>query len=148
VKLARFKCDDGEERELCDQAWWVAMRPQSDPISWRLGAAVAAVILLCFGAVLTGEYLARHFHMPHWMALPGAPLVIMAVAGSPVGRRLRDRRAGDIIAVFLDADRCASCGYPLDKAVTEPDGCTICSECGAAWTLRVHHNRRAAGSIG
>lgn len=28
---------------------------------------------------------------------------------------------------------CPSCGYRIDDFRPEPDGCTVCPECGAAW---------------
>jgi hypothetical protein len=30
---------------------------------------------------------------------------------------------------------CAACGYDLHGLTPEPDGCTVCPECGAAWRL-------------
>lgn len=35
---------------------------------------------------------------------------------------------------MLEHRRCPSCAYRLDTE-PEPDGCTVCSECGAAWRL-------------
>lgn len=41
-------------------------------------------------------------------------------------------QAGCLVAI----NRCASCGYNLQKLPTADDGCTICPECGAAWKLQ------------
>jgi hypothetical protein len=30
---------------------------------------------------------------------------------------------------------CASCGYVIESLPPDPDGCTTCPECGAAWKL-------------
>ncbi len=30
---------------------------------------------------------------------------------------------------------CTCCGYPLEGLTPEPDGCTVCPECGAAWRM-------------
>ena len=30
---------------------------------------------------------------------------------------------------------CASCGYDMRGLPSDPDGCTLCPECGAAWKL-------------
>lgn len=38
--------------------------------------------------------------------------------------------------VLLLHYRCPHCGYPLDPHSREQDGCTVCSECGSAWTLK------------
>lgn len=43
----------------------------------------------------------------------------------------RDRLVSDL----RDRRRCAACFYPLDDCKPEPDGCTVCPECGAAWRL-------------
>ena len=40
-------------------------------------------------------------------------------------------QAGGLVAI----NRCASCGYNLQKLPAAEDGCTICPECGAAWKL-------------
>ena len=37
---------------------------------------------------------------------------------------------------MLRAELCVSCAYPLDGCQPEPDGCTVCPECGAAWRLK------------
>lgn len=38
-------------------------------------------------------------------------------------------------ALAADAHLCAACGYALKGLAPDPDGCTVCPECGAAWTL-------------
>ncbi|OAB63600.1 hypothetical protein AY599_08595 [Leptolyngbya valderiana BDU 20041] len=35
----------------------------------------------------------------------------------------------------LAAGRCRACGYDLSNLTADPDGCTTCPECGAAWKL-------------
>lgn len=35
----------------------------------------------------------------------------------------------------LGMSQCPSCRYALDDILPEPDGCTVCPECGAAWKL-------------
>ncbi len=48
--------------------------------------------------------------------------------------RLAHRVApGRIMRTYIRAGFCASCGYDLEGAVIEEDGCRRCSECGAAW---------------
>ena len=36
---------------------------------------------------------------------------------------------------ILRIGRCPSCLYELDGVPAEPDGCTVCPECGAAWRV-------------
>jgi hypothetical protein len=71
------------------------------------------------------------------------PLGLMLLAAIPLGvlpalvtifvvRRATTRR---IANVYAHAGFCGSCGHDLRGATTEPDGCTICTECGAAWRV-------------
>lgn len=34
---------------------------------------------------------------------------------------------------------CLACGYELDGLSVEPDGCTVCPECGSAWRFPIEH---------
>ena len=38
---------------------------------------------------------------------------------------------------------CASCRYSLAGCQAEPDGCTVCPECGAAWRLQGESSKTA-----
>lgn len=40
-----------------------------------------------------------------------------------------------VVPSLLERGLCAQCGYSLRDATEEPDGCTVCPECGAAWRL-------------
>ncbi len=46
---------------------------------------------------------------------------------------IRRRRFGRISEIYLDAGRCAGCGYELKDLTPEGDGCVVCPECHAAW---------------
>ena len=37
---------------------------------------------------------------------------------------------------------CPSCGYAMAGLHVEPDGCTVCPECGSAWRLNERKNAR------
>jgi len=37
--------------------------------------------------------------------------------------------------VLISKKLCPACVYSLDSLTPEPDGCTVCPECGAAWRL-------------
>ena len=39
------------------------------------------------------------------------------------------------VRAILAECHCAACGHPLPESTDEPDGCTVCPECGAAWRL-------------
>jgi Zn-finger nucleic acid-binding protein len=47
------------------------------------------------------------------------------------------RRAGAerIARVHVRAELCGSCGYELRGIAPEADGCTVCPECGGAWSV-------------
>lgn len=40
------------------------------------------------------------------------------------------------IRAMTDAGLCPSCAYRIDEIGPEPDGCTVCPECGAAWRIQ------------
>jgi hypothetical protein len=45
------------------------------------------------------------------------------------------RNASSAIRAMTRAGLCPSCAYKIDELVPEPDGCTVCPECGAAWRM-------------
>ncbi len=67
------------------------------------------------------------------------PLVtaFTAVALFPIAWMLAARFAGgpEIVWSFLAERRCPCCAYDLSVAPADPDGCTTCPECGAAWKI-------------
>lgn len=82
-----------------------------------------------------------------FLARPPGPLSVRAV---PIGiflLALLDLAVHDQTLPFINTERlkpalldvrlCASCAYRLDPDRLEDDGCTICSECGAAWRLDI-----------
>jgi hypothetical protein len=46
---------------------------------------------------------------------------------------IRRDRFDRIAEIYLTAGRCASCGYMLNGLAPDPDDCTVCPECNAAW---------------
>lgn len=42
---------------------------------------------------------------------------------------------GEAVNPFLARRRCPSCAYDLADTPPDPDGCTTCPECGAAWRI-------------
>ncbi len=36
---------------------------------------------------------------------------------------------------YIKHGHCVGCGYDLNGLRPEPDGCTVCPECGAAWSF-------------
>ncbi|MCC5821808.1 MAG: hypothetical protein LAT64_00810 [Phycisphaerales bacterium] len=60
-------------------------------------------------------------------------LIAVAVVNPIAIRRRRSKLAGQL-AWFSE---CLACAYPLDELEPDPDGCTVCPECGAAWRIGV-----------
>jgi hypothetical protein len=63
------------------------------------------------------------------------PLTIVMISGL----RILDPRYRAMIAAN---GHCAACGYEIMDLPPEPDGCTVCPECGAAW--RCHEKSPAS----
>lgn len=61
----------------------------------------------------------------------GIGLLAAAVANPIQNRRRRHRMAAQL-AWFSE---CLVCAYPLAELESEPDGCTVCPECGAVWRI-------------
>jgi hypothetical protein len=98
-----------------------------------IGAAAAGVIL---GGGLYLLFL-RHFGP----ADARGTAIISLIVGTTVAWatfRLGARPVDIALAnqLLLACRLCACCSYDLADLKPEPDGCTICPECGAAWDLR------------
>jgi len=58
------------------------------------------------------------------------------IFGIPGWRLLKSRwgmRPAAVRRVILDAGRCPSCVHTLGTGAPAPDGCVVCTNCGAAW---------------
>ena len=78
--------------------------------------------------------------LPRWLPAASAIAVVGGLAGAIVGVLIGVR----VLARALDRLRrrlatlppvCLTCKYQLSGLHPEPDGCTVCPECGAAWRL-------------
>jgi len=79
----------------------------------------------------------KGFFTPGLRVLASGIVSMLMISVSVVGIIALSRKiaAREIIATYVSQRLCASCGYGLHDAVIEPDACTICPECGAAWRL-------------
>ncbi len=73
-------------------------------------------------------------------------LIVLYSAAGTVGY-LFSRRSYTPMIEWLCARRlarveCGACTFSLDGLPTEPDGCTLCPECGAAWRVPGVEDRR------
>lgn len=50
-----------------------------------------------------------------------------------LARRIARSRWDHICRLALAESSCPACGYLLSGALSEPDGCVVCPECGGAW---------------
>lgn len=121
--------------------------PKQDPqlADLRMRAYVSAapkrsVLKLAAIGMLMGLLGGSTALLSGWLGA-GVPAWIMPALASGVmvsvfvyrSRRAVKRIAPRIIDAFLFEGRCPGCGYVMDGMQTEPDGCRVCPECGAAW---------------
>lgn len=92
---------------------------------------ILALPILLIGACAPA-FLAFSLKWPLWLMLLAAiPLGILpALVTIFVVRRAAARR---IANVYAHAGICGSCGHDLRGTAIAADGCTVCTECGAAW---------------
>jgi len=98
---------------------------------YLLGVATAIVYVELLGGngyqqLLTGKALVL-------VSLGGA-LYTLLIAWYVHLFRWRDLES--IVRALTRSGLCASCGYTLATSEPEPDGCTVCPECGAAWRMQ------------
>lgn len=131
VRLAN-KRDRDPALSVDDQAVWDEyrriIRGFGNPISHALVSGS------CF--VLAGAFAISGFSDPSrsWLYLGGAGMLIYVGVRNPGWiRKKRNRFAARLAA----CKACVACSYLLADLPTEPDGCTVCPECGAAWLSSV-----------
>jgi len=121
-------------------------RAPRPPATRTLKTAIGRVYALHFAWVVLGLIGALFWLMPlayiaaswvlsvlHVRSDIGAAVIGYATVGLwvwligiPVLKRLSDR-------IHRYENRCLACGYELRGLSAEPDGCSVCPECGAAW---------------
>lgn len=102
-------------------------------IGLRLSTALTA------GAALGGIAAWKVYdYMPQDLATAGTGLGLIIGIGAAFGVfRLTDRTPplSSVGPLLSSCRMCISCGYDIRHQRTEPDGCTVCSECGIALRL-------------
>ncbi len=97
--------------------------------------SVSCFSLMC--VLIAGAYLSPALlpGRPSQVLMLVLPIVIIVAVTlvltpwlRPMGWRLHRRG-------LLGLGLCPGCGYQVAKLATEPDGCRVCPECGAAWKL-------------
>lgn len=92
-----------------------------------------AFALLCM-AMFAGITIMDRLGVSHWwFSLVGILLAHLSIAVHYVlpGRRY----AHALMSDRLVKQHCGACDFDLSGQTSNPDGCTLCPECGAAWKL-------------
>ncbi len=66
----------------------------------------------------------------------GILLLLAAITRPKTLRREVDRLMAEFKMLRATSQECHICEYNLKGLAPEPDGCTVCPECGAAWNLQ------------
>jgi hypothetical protein len=106
----------------------------------RVYSRLPVMILSCavFAIVF---WTSRHTAPPALRIIEGGVVVLYGVttlyygvaAGRKFARMFPPANELQVARALLAEHRCASCAYDLGAVEPEPDGCTVCPECGAAW---------------
>ncbi|MDY7110249.1 MAG: hypothetical protein SYC29_16595 [Planctomycetota bacterium] len=118
----------GEELEAA-RAWHKRHRFPWREI-WLFLVGLAAAIIILFLPHVNGVRLA-----PIWDWACAVIAIVIVIAMSPILTAALLRHTSNGV---LAARRCPSCYHHLRLLPTEPDACTICPGCGAAWRLAEH----------
>jgi len=149
----RARDDRGRRVRLLDPARLKDSHALTDPIAGpRLSWARAELRAGTFGLRLS---LLMMLYLVVFAILDGAgapPMVWLTVApvwlallwwlNRVLARRGDERRTDRVASMLASHGLCPTCAYSLDDLAPEPDGCTVCPECGGAW------KRRAAVPVG
>jgi hypothetical protein len=76
-----------------------------------------------------------------------ATMPLLAVAAMPVALIVVLRRKRERVSQLSKTQACLACGYSLKDLPSDPDGCTICPECGAAWRLEREEDSSLGGVL-
>lgn len=112
------------------QRWAIESGAAPQPDSPAKTIAVLLTLKILFAGATVALVLGGRRGL--WV-LPAAALTLPFLICTAMARVLRGAHARAIAAAYVTAGYCGSCGYPLGSAGVQPDGCTVCSECGAAW---------------
>lgn len=128
--------------------WWRWLVPAgpwywSVPV-WRLRLLQTLSVLLLMASAALVAALLGWIRGVAWFFPAAAVLTVAQVLAErwAIGP-LRGRLASDPRSCVRPG-HCGACGYPLARLAKEPDGCTICPECGATWR---RHEVAAPGMV-
>ncbi len=146
--MARTTDHRGRRCSIRDPAWVIVRLPDGEAarrFAARLNARVRfrADLLVVFAGLVLGIVASTALTMlssspePWWIRVGlGVLMVFLGGAlGALLAGPLSAHETRHVVRVYLSERICPSCAYPLAGVRLEPDGCTVCPECGTAWRL-------------
>lgn len=134
---------DEREPPPREPKWRIALALLVGPpmITLILATFLAIVAGVFFLAWLSGAGVARLLDAPGWVGggvavvgLPAAVLFAPAILRRlPGAARRMASQSRRYAAARLSEGACGSCGHSIVELPVDRDGCTRCTECGAAW---------------
>ncbi|MBY0112661.1 MAG: hypothetical protein K2Y21_07560 [Phycisphaerales bacterium] len=94
----------------------------------RWGGLIALNAMFLLGVLLLGGTVG----LWGFLALCGVSLLFSFCGAWVFDRRVK---IPGTAAARIERGLCGSCVYPIETTSPQPDGCTVCPECGAAWKL-------------
>jgi len=107
---------------------------------------VGMAVLDFVGTILLGLFTGNYrFGYTRWSLI--ASVIQFVIFGTTMGfivTKFDWKSPGHAKRAMLRAGLCAACAYPIRDLTPEPDACTICPECGAAWRLESVESSKGA----
>ncbi len=144
MNLAQMKDDRGNLVPICEPRDIDMLAKKSLRGLHRKAWKTQPRVLLYSALLMVCTYVASTFFFRSLFKRPiTTPEVIGAVSGfaitaTAIALSAAKRRAANVTAYkedCLQRTRCPSCAYNLAGISAQPDLCTLCPECGAAWRL-------------
>lgn len=125
--LKRVERDPNQRRAALARRLRDAVRAES-----RRSTPLRAVVMVTLIVVVWAAWAVVVTVAPSFRSVPIFWIVVVV---SVVGFRFWARRAaaGNLARTAVAEGVCGACAYSLQDLATEPDGCLVCPECGAAW---------------
>jgi hypothetical protein len=121
------------------EAWRIEREVRKVPLKSQMTRAttLTVVITLPVALMFSLSLLAASHRFGQWVWPISAPVFGLAM-GAFIAAVLRAGLRDCFAPAYLAAGRCGACAFPLQGLNPEPDNCTVCPECGAAWKLLPH----------
>ncbi len=121
---------DGDAKKSDLQQLWSSTPTLLSLVAVALLGVIATSSVVLIGAWLWGLGGSLGWFLMVFVLVPCSGLVLVWQ-----GRLVLAARARWWVKRRLPHQQCAACEFSLAGLAPEPDGCTVCPECGAAWKL-------------